>query len=160
MLLSLYELVLSSGAMKRIYPSKLEVLSLLVAFLVASVGTVFGYSWCVGDDGHVEVSYTKDSNCCVDEFNSHTVDRYDVPALGQPNGDACGLCRDFSAQQNDAVVFKRVKKVSTFPVAALSSETLSLKAGLIAQKGAFNLALQPLRVSQTILAHRTVVLLN
>jgi hypothetical protein len=153
--------VLSSGAMKQIFSSKLVTALLLTAFIVASVGTVFGYAWCIGDDGHVEVSYAKNIGCCVDELDSHTADRYDVPTISMPNGDSCGLCLDFSVQQYDAVFFKRIKKFSTLSVAALPSHILSAKAVQRDSLVAGNLASQPPpRVSQAILAHRTVVLLN
>lgn len=152
--------MLSSGAMKRTYPPKSVTFLLLVLFMIASLGTVFGYAWCVGDDGHVEVSYANDSGCCADDLKSQPVNRYDVPTVSQASGGSCGLCLDFTVQQYDVVFFKRVKRTSVTSVATFPSHVLSPNVGQSVPLVA-SLALQPVpRVSKTILAHRTTVLLN
>jgi hypothetical protein len=66
---------------------------------------------------------------------------------------------DFSAQQSDAVFFKRLKRISVLPVVTFSTNLFSPK---VVQSGpwiAKRISSSP-RVSQTLLAHRTVVLLN
>jgi hypothetical protein len=55
---------------------------------------------------------------------------------------------DFSAQQSDAVFFKRLKRISVLPVVMQSGPWIAKR-----------ISSSP-RVSQTLLAHRTVVLLN
>lgn len=152
--------MLSSGAMNRTYSSKLATFLLLTTFLVASVGTVFGYSWCVGVDGHVEVSYVKDSGCCVNDTESRPADKYSVPGVSQLNGDSCGLCLDFTAQQYDAVFLKRVKRLSTVSVETLPANLVPPGVKQSSQLIQGRLVSLPPRVSQTILAHRTVVLLS
>jgi hypothetical protein len=151
--------MLSSGAMNRTYHSKLVTCLFLTVFLVVSVGSVFGYAWCVGDDGHVEVSYASSRGCCDDDLKSHTADRDVVLGLSQSGGESCGLCLDFSVQY-DAVFFKRVKRDLTIPVAALPSNVLFPNTVEGSQRVVDNLVLHPPRVSQTILTLRTVVLLN
>ena len=130
----------------------------MVTFLLVSTGSVFGYSWCLGDDGHVEVSYARGSGCCdVDLQARHT--RATVSNVSSKRAETCGSCLDFSVQQGDAVFFKRVKRSSMPAVATLSASVFS--PGLTRDP----LQVAPLasfapRLSQTILAHRTVVLLH
>ncbi len=148
-------------AMKFFYPSKLLTSLLLVAFLSTSMGTLLGYAWCVGDDGHVEVSYTTGAGCCADDLDGATVDRYDAPSLSQANAKGCGLCLDFSAQQSEGVVFKRIKRTSTASLGVLSANSSSAKTMQNTKLVAVDLMPQPPpRIAQTLLAHRTVVLLN
>ncbi len=153
--------MLSSAAMKFVCSSKLVISLLLVAFLMTSVGTLLGYAWCVGDDGHVEVSYATGSGCCDDDQELNTGSQYDTPSLSQASGAHCGLCLDFTAQQSDAVFFKRFKRTLTAPVEVLSSNYSSLSViystKLVADA---HLPQPPPWIAQTILAHRTVVLLN
>ena len=153
--------VLSSGAMKSTCLSKLVTILLLAAFLVTSVGSLFGYAWCVGDDGHVEVSYATGNGCCDDDRKQGAANQYDVPSVSRSSGDHCGLCLDFSAQQSEAVFFKRVKRTSMVSVEALpqisSIPNIIQSIQLVADNAVSQL---PPRIAQTILAHRTVVLLN
>jgi hypothetical protein len=141
------------------YSSKLVTYLLMATFLVAGSGTLFGYAWCFGDDGHVEVNYSKGGICCSEDFESRPVNRYDTPSISQLSVDSCGSCLDFSAQQSDAVFFKRLKRISVLPVVTFSTNLFSPK---VLQSGpwiAKRISSSP-RVSQTLLAHRTVVLLN
>ena len=131
----------------------------MATFLVAGSGTLFGYAWCFGDDGHVDVSYSNGGGCCDEGLEKRTADRYAVPTLSQLSTDSCGSCLDISAQQRGAVFFKRLKQVSTPSVATLSANSFSLKKVQGALWVARLTSLSP-RVSPTLLAHRTVVLLN
>ena len=146
--------------MNQTYSLKLVTCLLLAVFLVASLGTALGYAWCVGSDGHVEVSYANDSNCCVEDLKSQSVNRYDAPTVSHGSGESCSLCLDFTAQQYDAVFFKRVKITPVTAVAPLPLDVFPSKVSQGARLVA-SLDLQsPPRVSKTILAHRTIVLLN
>jgi hypothetical protein len=145
--------------MKRIYYSKLVTYLLVMTFLVASAGTVFGYAWCFGDDGHVEVSYSKGGGCCSEGLEKRAADRYVAPGISESSGDYCGSCLDVTAQQSSAVFFKRLKRVSTPAFAILNASVFSPK--MVQSSPWFaRLTSHPPRVSPTILAHRTVVLLN
>jgi hypothetical protein len=145
--------------MKYRYCSKLATYLLLATLLVSGAGTVFGYAWCFGDDGHVEVNYSKGGGCCSEDFESRSIDRYNTPSISQLSVDSCGSCLDFSAQQSDAVFFKRLKRVSVPPVATFSTNLFSPKGVYSAPWIAKRISSSP-PVSQTLLALRTVVLLN
>jgi len=161
MLVSLHNLVLSSGAMKFTRSSKLVTSLLLAAFLVTSVGALLGYVWCVGDDGHVEVIYTTGNDCCDDDQVRGTANHYDGSSISQSNSDHCGSCLDFAAQQCEAVFFKRIKRASVAPVEPLSPNNSHPSAmQSIKQVAGFVLPQAPSGIAQAIVFHRTVVLLT
>jgi len=151
--------MLSSGAMKYRYCLKLVTYLLVTTFLVASAGTVFGYAWCFGDDGHVDVSYSNGGGCCDEDLENRTADRYSVATISQSSGDSCGSCLDVTAQQCSAVLVKRLTRVSTPSVATLATNSFSPKI-VHGTPWVAKLTSHSPRVSPTILAHRTVVLLN
>ena len=154
--------MLSSLSMKHMPLSKIIAFLLLVAFLATSSVNVFGSGcvWCVGDNGHLGIDFFTDKSCCSDDYQGDKSVRYDLPAIGQ-SSEHCSFCLDFSAQQGEAVFSKRLKRIPT-----TLSDTVFLK-GLRQivsgneNRGAGHLMprSQP-RISQTILAHRTVVLRN
>ena len=154
--------MLSSLSMKLMSLSKIIACLLLVAFLATSSVNVFGYgyAWCVGDDGHVGIDSFTDKNCCTDDCQGVKAVRPELPAIS-PSSERCGLCLDFSAQQSEAVFLKRLKRIPTN-----SSDTVSPKSLTEIARGNDNRVAGSLmprsqpRVSQTILAHRTVVLRN
>ena len=147
--------------MRLISFSKIAVFLLLPVFLIASASDMLGYAWCLGDDGHVEIKYATSNSCCDSNFeNSHSI-RPDVATLHQSSNDHCGSCLDFSAQPNEAVFSKRLKRVSSGSINAITSNSFPSISAQNTKLVVGNLASQPPpRISQTILAHRTVVLLN
>lgn len=153
--------MISSGAMKFNRSSKLVTSLLLTAFLVTSVGALLGYVWCVGDDGHVEVSYTSGNDCCGDDHVHSSTKRYDGPSISQNSADHCGSCLDFSAQQCEAVFLKRLKRTSLVSLEPLSPNK-SLPSAMQSVKliAANHFRHPSQRVAQAILFHRTVVLLS
>ena len=153
--------VLSSVPMKRMISSKIMVLLLLSAFLATCVGNTFGFAWCVGNDGHVGINYVSENSCCVDDNKSNFVNRYDVPSMNPSNGDHCGLCLDFSAQSSEAVFLKRLNRIPLVSIATVIPNGFPQIANRRINLVADNLVPQfPPRVSQAILAHRTVVILS
>ena len=153
--------MLSSGAMKFNRSSKLVTSLLITAFLVTSVGALLGYVWCVGDDGHVEVSYTAGNDCCGDDHVQSSTKRYDGPSISQASTDHCGSCLDFSAQQCGAVFFKRIKRTSRVSLEPLSPNNSLPSARQSAKLVTANRFRYPSqRIAQAILFHRTVVLLS
>jgi hypothetical protein len=141
--------------------SKTAILLLLPVFLIASVGGAFGYTWCFGDDGHVEVKYVTLDGCCDGDLVNSDVARYDVPTIHQPDDDHCGSCLDFSTQQNEIAFFKRLKRTPSVSTKVIAPNGFSPILADNAKLVVGHLMSQPpLRTSQTILAHRTVVLLN
>jgi len=153
--------MISSGAMKFNRSSKLVSSLLLAAFLVTSVGVLLGYVWCVGDDGHVEVNYTAGTDCCADGHVKRPADQYDGPIISEANTDHCGSCLDFSAQQSEAVFFKRIKRNSLVSLEPLSLDNSLPSAMQSVKLAAANHSRQPsLRIAQAIIFHRTIVLLS
>ena len=130
-----------------------------MTFVMASAGTVFGYAWCFGDDGHVEVNYSSGVVCCDEDLENRTAERYIVPTFSRSSGDSCGSCLDVSTPQCGAVFLKRLKQVSSTSVATLATNVFTPKMAQGASLSAKITTFSP-RVSPTILAHRTVVLLN
>lgn len=147
--------------MKLMKFSKITALLLLTAFLVTSTGNVFGYAWCVGDDGHVEVSYAKADACCATDSENRYDDSSNGIVISRFDGEGCGLCLDFSALKSEAVFFKRLKRASTVFLSPFSPDSSPAAAIQSVNLLVGNPVTPPLpRISQTILAHRTVVLLN
>ena len=147
--------------MKLLISSKIVTFLLLSVFLFAGTGNAFGYAWCVGDDGHVEVNYISGGDCCADDSSNRDVDRYDVTAISHSDGEHCGLCLDSSAKPSEAIFLKRLKRTSTVSIATVSLNNFPspvLKGSKLLAGNRATLSLP--RVSQAILAHRTVVLLN
>lgn len=132
---------------------------MLTTFFLASSASVFGYAWCLGDDGHVEVSYSKGSDCCDHDLGKGSVARYLAPTIKQSSDNACGSCLDFSAQPCDAVFTKRVKRILAPSVAVLTAKVFSPDVVRSTPWDARLTSISP-RISQAILVHRTVVLLN
>ena len=146
--------------MKSYCPSKLATLLFLAVFLLTSLGT-FGYAWCVGDDGHVEVSYATEDGCCSEGQDREYGIKYESPGLSRLSGQDCGLCLDFATPQNEAVFFKRIKRTTTVVLEPLSPGSPFIKVLPGNQLVARTLASpKVLRIAQAILAHRTVVLLT
>jgi hypothetical protein len=141
--------------------SKLMTSLLLTAFLVTSVGAIMGYVWCLGDDGHVEVNYTVGNDCCDDGHVRSPAEHYDGPTISQANTDHCGSCLDFSAQNYEAVFFKRLKRTSPVSLEPLSPNNSLTSAMQSVRLATVNHSRQPsLRIAQAILFQRTVVLLS
>lgn len=151
--------VLSSVAMKSSGSTKIMILLLLVIFLLTSMGT-FGYAWCVGDDGHVEVNYAAATGCCNQDQSPYSGGQSGSPGLSRAGADYCGLCLDFDAQKYEAVFFKRIKKSAVLSLEPLtkgaSYPNAISNSGLVAKMS----PQQQFRVAQIILALRTIVLLN
>lgn len=147
--------------MRLISFSKIAALLLLPAFLIASAGDMLDYTWCLGDDGHVEIKYVTSNGCCDSNFENSHISRSEVATLHQSSDNHCGSCLDFSTQPNEAVFAKRLKRVSSNPIKAITANGFPSISAQNAKLVVSNLASQPPpRISQTILAHRTIVLLN
>jgi hypothetical protein len=140
---------------------KFTLLLLLPAFLAGSVGDAFGYAWCFGDDGHSEIEYIIANVCGDDDAKGGRISRYNVPTLHPAAIEHCGPCLDVSMQTSEAVFFKQLEKAPPVFINFVSPNVFSLRFVQITQLVADNRAAQPPpRVSLTILAHRTVVLLT
>ena len=136
-------------------------LLLLPTFLFLSVGTAPGYAWCFGEDGHSAIEEATVAGCHDGQDKPGEAVRHDTQTLYNSDDEHCGPCLDFSLQQGETTFSKQFKKTSPppFKVTSLNSFTFAFVQSAKLVSG--NLASQPPpRISQTILAHRTVVLLN
>ena len=146
----------------RIKFQKTVALLLLSAFLATSTaGNVFGCTECAGDKRSQSVNGPEDKECGTDELIYNHDDSHDVPALHQFGDEQHGSCLDCFTEQSSTVFSKRTKRIpntatvptitSGFPLTA--STSVKLVVGYLTPQ-------PPTRTSQTLLAHRTVVLLN
>ncbi|MBE0575688.1 MAG: hypothetical protein IH613_07300 [Desulfuromonadales bacterium] len=132
----------------------------MLTFLATSVGNVFSYAWCVGNGSHAGSDYVTDKGYCADVCKSDKLGRYDVPATNQ-SSEHCSLCLNYSAQPVDVVFLKRLKRITPVSKVTVSPGGVARIAVNKVDTVAGNLIPQPQpRVSQTILAHRTIVLRN
>jgi hypothetical protein len=120
-----------------------------------------GYAWCFGDDGHVDIEYIAGSDCADGVSAPISADKHNEYSFSQSDEEHCGPCLDFYIQLNDATTTKRLENkapvsigaIAITAVPSLSAQTVKMLVG--------NLVPQPPpRIAQTILNHRTVVLLN
>jgi hypothetical protein len=99
--------------------------------------------------------------CCADERTNSHADNHDASALDQLVDEQQCLCSDCSKQQDSAVFSKRTKRIPASATIATLSNVFPLTAVKSVRLVVGKLSPQPLTTtSQTLLAHRTVVLLN
>lgn len=146
--------------MRRQLP-KIAVLLLLPAFLLAGFGNAFASSWCVSAShrAQIEKSFASDcGGCCEGAGATCLVKGAKTRA---PECAQCYPCLDFSTQPDKATLVKRFAKIPVFSIAAAVSNAFTPMPSLAGKPLNGNPALQlQTRISQAILAHRTVVLLN
>ena len=141
--------------------SKIAILLLLPAFLIASAVDMLSYAWCSGDNGHAESEYVTAEGCCGSDFQNCHIGKHDIATIHQSTDEHCGSCLDFNAQQSEVVLLKRLKRIPSVSFGTITSNGFPTISAQNANLVAGNLASQPPpRISQTILDHRTVVLLN
>jgi hypothetical protein len=137
-------------------------LVLLPLFLITGIVSVLGYVWCLGSDGHIGVEVSSVNGCSDEDVESRNVFRLAVPSIEQSNAGCSDSGLDFTVhvQQAEATFLKRFENIPLISVDTVPSNAFS---SLVAQNTKLivdNLALKPpSKISQTILAHRTIVLL-
>ncbi|PLX91025.1 MAG: hypothetical protein C0614_00090 [Desulfuromonas sp.] len=141
------------------FGDKLNGFVLLLVFVFTTLGSVPGFAWCIGEDGHFEIEYVATSDCgdiatnspgnIVEESSVH----FDV--------DHCGPCLDFYLQSHETISVRRLLETTTkrADILALNTKISSVTSQSV-KRGVENLASQPsIRISQVILEHRKIVLL-
>jgi hypothetical protein len=150
-------LMISSEIMQKGFPNIIVLLSIL-AFLVTSAGNTFGFAWCVGDDGRTRVEQASVNGCADRQGECHPLDSYAPISISGLDSEHSSSCSDVLIGSDEVVISKRIVKphklslvdnVEVFPLKASDNQPRQLLA-----------VTPPQRVSQAILAHRTVVLLN
>lgn len=140
--------------------TRIIILLLLPAFILTAASEVLGFAWCVGDDGHVEFERGARHDCGDESFANENLGKNPASVIVGTSYECCGPCLDLTIK-NEAYIVKRLKKTSVAPSDAISLQVFPRSTIQRAKLLAGNLITQqPPRISQTILAHRTVVLLN
>jgi hypothetical protein len=144
----------------RLIVARIIVLLLLPAFILTSASEVLGFTWCVGNDGHVELERGTGHDCGDENFASENYCKNASPIIFGTSYECCGPCLDLSLQ-NEAYIVKRLKKITVAHSDAINLNVFPRNAVRKTNLLVRNLITQhPPRISKTILAHRTVVLLN
>lgn len=150
--------VINSELMKIRTLYKIVALLLLATLLAANAAAAVDDIWCVGNDGHLTVKSASDEACCAERFDAGQNRQKDLPTL-RATGNACGPCLDIFRKKVDVTLLKRSAKVS-FPcpgMITVPTQSRGFQQDLAPGTPPHDF---PKRVSQTLLAHRTVVLLN
>ncbi len=137
--------------------SKLNGFVLLIAFVITTVGSVPGFAWCIGEDGHFEIEYVAAGDCGATSSSSGNITSESSIHIDE---DHCGPCLDFYLQSHEVLSTKRLKHETlnspdVFVLNTLRSFT-SQTARLVNSK---LVPQPPPRISQAILESRTIVLL-
>lgn len=127
----------------------------LVVFLLSGQAGAFGLVLCLGDDGHAALEYAF-GDACGDEPK----ERSGEPAFGLSVEDEhCGPCLDLDPSLHAASV--RPQDHLKFPPIPMPAVMPASPAPVFVRVHIAHLYPQPPpQISQTILFHRTVVLLN
>jgi hypothetical protein len=142
----------------RLIPKILAFL-LLPAFLVIHASDAIGYAWCFGDDGHVDIKAVScEDSCGKTAFRQDATEPLQPAAL-EAGDENCGPCLDLYIEQVAATLKKRHKKTAlpTLKIAPANSLPSSSQQAVMMEKF---LPQPPRQTSQTLLVHRTVVLLH
>ncbi|MBW2475928.1 MAG: hypothetical protein JRE63_01235 [Deltaproteobacteria bacterium] len=136
-------------------------ISLLIFMLTGQAG-VQGYVWCLGEDGHSALEYAENSTCVTALSSSKQDCHVEVAAADNDlsEADHCGPCLDIPASL-EAHSF-RYELHKYFDTSAELPETVWLSKSAVLLQVVTNdlLSKPPPWISQAILSHRTVVLLN
>lgn len=149
--------MISSVPMHSVF-SNIIVLSSVLAFLVTSAGNTFGFAWCVGDDGRTRVEQASVNGCADRQGECHPLDSYEPTSISSLDTEHSSPCSDLLIGPDEVVVSKRTVKPLKLHLAD-DVEVFLLNASDNKPRQLVSV-LTPHRVSQAILAHRTVVLLN
>lgn len=141
--------------MQKFFRTCIVFLTLLV-FLVTASGNVFGYAWCFGD-GHSRIEPITPVGCA--DKDAECIDVSSVPTDLTKNTHGHGSpCSDVLLSQGHALFGKRSAQVAKFALDAKKTPVLASPDSRQSYKSVSYVS--PARESQTIIAHRTVVLLN
>ncbi len=133
----------------------------LVVFLFTGQTSVQGYVWCVAESGHTVLEYAK-NNSCTSEPTAVKEDCHSEQGLlgDLEQDDHCGPCLDVPATLEVTNSRHQDQKEILAPV-GLPVQSLLSPDRIFANVLISDLLSQPPQwFSQTLLAHRTVVLLN
>lgn len=141
------------------FGNKLNGFVLLLVFVFTTLGSVPGFAWCIGEDGHFDVEYV-----ATDDFGDVTntaPGRLPGESIIHNDDDHCGPCLDLYLQSHEVISASRLhnKATKSTDILALNTTIPSITSQAI-KRAVENLASQPPpRISQAIREHRMIVLL-
>ena len=134
----------------------------LLTFLFTGQAGAQGYIWCLGEDGHSALEYAASDTCGPSPQQLEQTQQCHGEEIRETSAqeEHCGPCYDLpttfeaaSRRTQDRKDFTaQIEFPATIQVASLPTFARTLTSNLYPQP--------PPRISQAILAHRTVVLLN
>jgi hypothetical protein len=140
--------------------SKILALILVPLFLITGVVSVPGYAWCLGDDDHLEIERFERWGCVDNSLNGRDPVNHNDGFANQIDEDHCGSCVDFYTQSHDVKTPKQLQSIPPAPIDTFPAGSFTQHTSPVAKMVVGNLAPQPPpRIPQTILTHRTIVLL-
>lgn len=151
--------------LKKIMRMKLQkavALLILSAFLaVSAAANVFGCTDCVSGERAQRVNTFTENGCCTTDLIKNHNDGHYVTFIHQLTDDQRGSCPNCSTQQGSTAFSKRTKRIPTTAPTSIISNNFQQTASINFKLVVGNLTPQPpTRTSQTLLSHRTIVLLN
>jgi len=143
-------------------PMKTKLLKFLTLALIPIVLLTFSTSalsfvWCFGDNGQTRLEQASANGCfdCEEVISTHGGE---TDSLSYKFDEKARSCSDFLLDKDNLVISKRSYKAADIPILGEYSVSLNFSPNVYIDQ-VFP-ALKSQRVSRTILAHRTVVLLN
>jgi hypothetical protein len=130
----------------------------LLVFMFAGQAGVQGYVLCVADGCHVEFEISKNASCDSAQGQAEDHHSPDWELNGVDAEDHCGPCLDIAATNEFSSTSKQLKNI-IFPLANLPVAKDVLTFNIIAKSNS-RIPVQAIpRISQTLLAQSTIVLL-
>jgi hypothetical protein len=142
----------------KIKPLNFIALALIPIALLTFSTSALSFVLCFGDDGYTRVEQASVNGCVNCEEVSNTHGGYKVNSLSTRVDKRTPSCSDLLLSNDSLVYFKRSIKAADIPILEESRASLYTPSNVHSIPKATIVQLQ--RVSQTILAHRTIVLLN
>ena len=143
--------------MKTLFLKSLTITLIPIVFLTFSTSAL-SFVLCFGDDGHTRVEQASVNGCIDCEELSSTHGEGEVGSLSYKFDEKTRSCSDLLLDKDNLVISKRSFKAADIPILKECRATLYLSQNDDIDQFTPSLRLQ--RVPQTILAHRTIVLLN
>ena len=132
-------------------------LALIPIVLLTFSANALSFVWCFGDDGQTRLEQASVNGCidCEEVISTHGGE---TDSLSYKFDEKARSCSDILLDKDNLVISKRSYKAADIPI--IGEYRVSLNFSPNVYIGQVPPASQSQRVSQTILAHRTVVLLN
>ena len=137
---------------------KFLTLALIPIVLLTFSTSALSFVWCFGDNGQTRLEQASANGCfdCEEVISTHGGG--EVDSLSYKFDEKARSCSDFLLDKDNLVISKRSYKAADIPILGEYSVSLNFSPNVYIDQ-VFP-ALKSQRVSRTILAHRTVVLLN